>query len=56
MRSGFGLVVGLQSWFRNERLPEMPDLFVHGAVSAVQHVAVELDPAARTGFGIGEPN
>ena len=50
MRIGIGLIVGLQSRFGNERLPEVPDLFVHGAVGAVQHVAAELDPAARTGF------
>ena len=50
MRFGFGLIVGLQSRFGNERLPEVPDLFVHGAVGAVQHVAAELDPAARTGL------
>ena len=53
MRSGFGLIAGLQSNLGNECLPEMPDLFVQGAVGAVQHVAVELDPAAWTGFGIG---
>ena len=50
MRSGFGLIVGLQSRFGNERLPEVPNLFVHGAVGAVQHAAAKLDPAARTRF------
>ena len=49
MRSRFGLIVGLQRRFGNERFPEVPDLFVHGAVGAVQHVAAELDSAARIG-------